>query len=112
VIAGPLFGVTIANVTLTPEQIAGAFWNLPADEMLRFFAELDRVAGVMLCFQMAGVIAEFAKMESDDHVRAMNGFRTMLAHAANYAEGVAEFRASSAKSEITAMNRYANRRLS
>lgn len=100
-----------ANVTLTPEQIAGAFWSLPADDMLRFFAELDRVAGVMLCFQMAGVIAEFAKLETEDHSRAMNGFRTMLAHAATYAEGVAEMRASSAKSEISAMVRYASKGL-
>ena len=73
------------NVSLSPEQVAQAFWNLPADDMVKFFAELDRVAGIMLCFQMAGVVQEMARNETDDHHRAMNGFRTMLAHAMEYA---------------------------
>ena len=73
------------NVSLSPEQVAQAFWNLPADDMVKFFAELDRVAGIMLCFQMAGVVQEMARNETDDHHRAMNGFRTMLAHSMEYA---------------------------
>lgn len=98
------------NVTLTPEQVATAFWNMCADEQIRFFAELDRQAGVMLCFQMAGVVHEMALLDTEIQARALNGFRTMLAHAANYAESAQEYRHSRALSEIACMVRYAKAR--
>ena len=97
------------NVTLTPEQVATAFWNLGSDGQVRFFAELDRQAGIMLCFQMAGVVHEMAKLETDEHSHALNGFRTMLNHAAVYAASATDIRAEAAKAEIAAMVRHARR---
>lgn len=93
------------NVALTPEQVAQAFWGLGSDGQVRFFAELDRVAGVMLCFQMAGVVRDMAMLENDTGSHAMNGFRTMLAHAAEYANDSIDLRCSAAKAEIAAMVR-------
>lgn len=98
------------NVALTPEQIAQAFWGLGSDEQVRFFAELDRVAGYMLCFQMAHVVHDMARNETDIHHHAMNGFRTMLAHATEYANDANDWRCSDAKSEIDAMVRAAKHR--
>lgn len=97
------------NVTLTPEQVAEAFWSLGSDGQIRFFAELDRIAGVMLCFQMAGVVREMASLQTDVHGRAINGFQTMLAHAANYAADANDHRCYAAKSEIEGMVRLAKR---
>lgn len=97
------------NVTLTPEQVAHAFWNMGSDGQLKFFAELDRVAGFMLCMQMAGVVHEIAMCDTEEKGHALNGFRTMLDHAAGYAEAATEFRCSAAKSEIAAMVRSARR---
>lgn len=97
------------NVTLTPEQVASAFWNMGSDEQVRFFAELDRQAGVMLCLQMAAVVHEMALLDTETQVHAINGFRTMLMHAADYAASANEYRASRAHSEIEAMVRSAKR---
>ena len=97
------------NVTLTPEQVANAFWKLGSDGQIRFFAELDRVAGIMLCFQMAGVVHEMAMLDTETQSRALNGFRTMLAHSANYASTANEYRTSRAHSEIAAMVSHAKR---
>jgi len=99
------------NVALTPTQVAEAFWGLGSDGQLQFFAELDRIAGYMLCFQMAGVVQEMARNETDDHHHAMCGFRTMLAHAQEYANDATDWRCSDAKSEIAAMAKAAKHRL-
>ena len=98
------------NVALSPEQAAQAFWGLGSDGQIRFFAELDRVAGVMLCFQMAGVVQEMARNETDSHHHAMQAFRTMLAHAMEYANDATDWRCHDAKREIEGMVRDAKHR--
>ena len=97
------------NIALTPEQVAAAFWNLGSDGQAQFFASLDRQAGIMLCFQMAGVVREIAKLETDDHSHALNGFRTMFAHAIAYFDDAIDIRAQDAYGEIAGMVRDAKR---
>ncbi len=99
-----------ANVSLTPEQVALAFWNLGSDGQVSFFAELDRLAGFQLCFQMAAVVQEMALNKTDEHNRAISAFRTMLAHAVEYANDANDWRCHAAKREIEAMVRDAKHR--
>lgn len=99
-----------ANVTLTPQQVALAFWNLGSDGQVAFFAELDRLAEFQLCFQMAAVVREMAIVDTDDSHRARTAFRTMLAHASEYANDATEWRCIEAKSRLDEMARDAKRR--
>lgn len=100
------------NVTLTPEQLATAFWNMGSDEQVKFLAALDRLAGWRLCFQMAAVVRQIAECETEDHVDALNAFRTMFAHAAGYAEAANDIRSETAKSELASLAGEAKRALS
>lgn len=95
------------NVTLTPQQVAQAFWGMGSDGQIKFFAELDRLAGIMLCMQMAGVVRDMARLETDDHGHAVNGFQTMFNHAAAYAESAIDWNCEDAKSQIAGMVRQA-----
>ncbi|ATS39284.1 MULTISPECIES: hypothetical protein [Xanthomonas] len=97
------------NVSLTPQQIAAAFWAMGSDQQVKFLAELDRLAGWQLCYQMAGLVRDIAECETEDHVHALNAFRTMFAHSAGYAEAATDIRSASARSEIEGMVRDAKR---
>lgn len=88
------------SIDLTPEQLAQAFWAMGSDEQADFFAALDRMAGVKLCFQMAGVVHEICeRAEKGDHA-AQNGFQTMLSHAQDYVDGATRWRIGRAKAAI------------
>lgn len=95
----------LASVNVTPKLVAELFWGLDNDAMTDFFAELERMAGINLCFQMSYVIHEITeRAERGDH-EALNGFQTMLSHAQHYAEDAASWRAARAKAEIAALAR-------
>ena len=100
-----------ASFNVTAEQLAEGFWSLGSDKMADFFAELERIAGWRLCFQMAYVVEEMAKRAGApnyDH-DAMHGFQTMLSHAKDFHDSAAEIRAGDAKRHIAEMARLAKR---
>ena len=68
------------EVSLTPEQIAEAFWNLGDDEQAVFFAHLHRIAGSMLCLQMSALTARLADMDRAGDRDAWAGFETIAMH--------------------------------
>ena len=98
-----------ASINVTAEQLAEGFWSLGSDQMADFFAELERLAGWRLGFQMAFVVEEISKRAGApnyDH-GAMHGFQTMLSHAQNFHDSAAEIRAGDAKRHIAEMVRLA-----
>jgi hypothetical protein len=98
-----------ASIELTAVMLAHAFWEMDAAQQADFFAELDRIAGVQLCFQMAGVVREIKeRVDGGDH-HAQNGFQTMLAHAQAYGEGATDYRVWSAHGMIDRMAEEAKR---
>lgn len=90
----------LASVEATPEIVARLFWELDAEQQASFFSELDRIAGVKLCMQMAGAVDAIRKRSEAGDFSAMNGFQTMLAHAQGYAEAATDYRVWQAKREI------------
>lgn len=89
-----------AQVNLDPAQLAALFWNLDAEQHAEFFAVLDELAGLKLCYQMAAVVQEIQRRSDAGDHRAMNGFRTMLAHAQEYHEAALDWRVWDAKRAI------------
>lgn len=95
----------IGGVQLTPQLMAQLFWEMYSDEKVEFFAALDDVAGYHLCMQMSHVVNEIADRGMVCDYRAQNAFQTMLAHAENYAESAAGWRAMKAKVAISGVVR-------
>lgn len=95
------------SLDLSAEQVAAAFWELGSDEQADFFAELERMAGIRLCFQMAAVVDEIRKRSERGDRDAQNGFQTMLAHAQGYAEAATDYRTWEAQREIARMTEAA-----
>lgn len=93
----------LASVEVTPQLVAGLFWEMDADQQDDFFAALEHIAGVSLCFQMAGVVRAIQeRVDAGDHT-AQKGFQTMLAHAQAYGESATDYRTWNAKREIERM---------
>jgi hypothetical protein len=90
----------MANVEVTPEFVANLFWGLDSGQQADFFAELERIAGISLCFQMAWVVNEIAERSERGDRKAQQGFQTMLSHAQGYAEGATQWRVARAKAAI------------
>lgn len=90
------------QVFVGPSQLAALFWNLDAEQQAEFFATLDDLAGLKLCYQMAAVVKEIQRRSDAGDHRAMNGFRTMLAHAQDYHEAALDWRVWDAKRAIEA----------
>ena len=93
----------IVELDLSAEQVAAAFWELCSDEQADFFAALERMAGIRLCFQMASVVDEIRRRTERGDRDAQNGFRTMLAHAQAYAESATDYRVWEAQRELALM---------
>lgn len=89
-----------AQITLTPGQLAAAYWELGADEQADYFAELYRLAGWRLCLQTAFLFSEIVERSGRGDSDALSGFRTMFNHAEDYPEAAAAWRADCAKREI------------
>jgi|GEM_PF-3286991 len=90
----------MASVSIRPAQLAEMFWEMDAEQQADFFAKLDEIAGYKLCMQMAAVVREIQERgDRGDHA-AMNGFRTMLAHAQAYHEEAMDFRVWGAQRAI------------
>lgn len=87
----------LAQVVLTPEQVAALFWELDAEQQADFFVALERIAGTNLCFQMAGVVQVIQERADKGEYEAMHGFQTMLSHAQGYAESATDYRCWAAK---------------
>ena len=94
------------EASLSPHQVAEAFWNLDSDGHVEFFAALDRMAGIDLCMQMAWVVNAIAESGNSE---AQNGFQTMLAHASHYKDAANDWRAFKARLEIDRMVEDAKR---
>ena len=90
----------MVEMKLTPEQVADAFWALGSDGQADFFAHLERIASWRLCLQMAWVVNEIADRAETGDMDAMNGFQTMLSHAAAYGESATEHRANDARRDL------------
>lgn len=99
----------VVELDLSAEQVAAAFWELCSNEQADFFAALERMAGIRLCVQMAGVVNEIRKRSERGDRDAQNGFQTMLAHAQGYAESATDYRVWEAQREIARMTEAAIR---
>lgn len=97
----------MANVEVTPELVASLFWSLDSSQQADFFAELERIAGVSLCTQMAWVVNEIAERTERSDYNALNGFQTMLSHAQNFADGATSWRTARAKADVRRLVRGA-----
>ena len=91
------------NVECTPQMVAELFWGMGSDKQADFFAELERIAGISLCFQLAAVVREIQERADKGNRQAQKGFQTMLSHAQEYVEGATDYRTWNAKSEISRM---------
>ena len=91
----------LAQISLTPEQVAEFFWRLDNRQQADFFAALERMAGVNLSFQMVGVVHELTERSERGDYDALHGFRTMFAHADDYPEAAASWRAARAKAALS-----------
>ena len=80
------------TTVMTPELLATLFWNMASDQQADFFASLERIAGVKLCFQMAYVVDAIVERADRGDRDAQNGFQTMLAHAQDYVTRATEIR--------------------
>lgn len=81
-----------ATIEFTPQMIATAFWQMDASQQADFFAELERIAGINLCFQMAWVVRELVERADRGDYQAQKGFQTMLSHAKDYVESATDIR--------------------
>ena len=105
--------VNVGSVSfeVSAADIARAFWDMDSEEGAEFFAELNRIAGVKLCMQMAFVTEEIMNRgDAGDH-DAQDGFQTMLSHAVDYCNDSTERRAWHAQREILAMTGAAKARI-
>lgn len=93
----------LARFEPSAEAVAGMFWALDAEQQADFFAALDSLAGLKLCFQMAGVIQVIQERADKGDHSAMHGLQTMLSHAQGYAEGATDYRYWNAKRELKAI---------
>ena len=89
-----------AQLDLSPEILAAAFWEMDSSEQVRFFAALDDAAGYVLCQQMAFVVDDIRKASDAGDQRAVNAFRTMLAHASELHETMTDMRVNEARRDI------------
>lgn len=97
----------VTSVTIGPDEMAQMFWEMDAEQQADFFAKLDSIAGYKLCMQMAAVVREIQERgDRGDHA-AMNGFRTMLAHAQEYHESALDYRIWGAQRSIARMGETA-----
>lgn len=88
----------VAGTTeVTPELVARLFWEMSSAQQVEFFASLERLAGIDLCFQMAYVCSEMYDNPNPD---AQKGFQTMLNHAKDYVEAGIDHRVWRAKRAI------------
>lgn len=90
----------MTSVSIGPAELGEMFWEMDAEQQADFFAKLDKIAGYKLCLQMAAVVREIQERgDRGDHA-AMNGFRTMLAHAQAYHEEAMDYRVWGAQRAI------------
>jgi len=90
----------VASYSPTPEDLAAAFWNMDTTQQVAFFGHLHKLAGVSLCFQMAGVVQEIERLGAADDYHALNGFQTMLSHAQAYGESATDIRTWAAQRDL------------
>lgn len=100
------------EVVVTPKLLAALFWEMDACRQADFFAALERLAGVKLCFQMAAVVREIQeRADRADHT-AQQGFQAMLMRSQAYGESATDYRVWVAKREVDAMVVTARARIS
>ncbi len=90
----------MAIADVGPTELAAMFWEMDAEQQADFFAALERMAGIRLCFEMAAVVREIQERGDRGDHDAMNGFRTMLSHADAYHESALDYRVWGAQRAI------------
>lgn len=76
-----------STITLTPEQVAEAFWYMFDDAQADFFAHLQRISGGMLGIQMRAVLHSISERYENgdaDAMHALEEFRFEAARAGIY----------------------------
>jgi hypothetical protein len=99
------------HASVTPELVASMFWEMDAIQQADFFAALERMAGVMLCFQMAAVVREIQERNDRGDYDAQKGFQTMLNHASAFVESAIDYRVWAAQRHIDQMAESAKGRV-
>jgi hypothetical protein len=89
-----------AEITLSPAQIAAAFWSLGSDGQAGFYASLHQISEGMLCLQTAWIVDAIAELSRNGCNDARDGFMTLQAHAIDYQYAAIDIHASVAKREI------------
>lgn len=92
-----------SDIELMPHEVAALFWEMNCEQQADFFAALERMAGVLLCAQMAAVVREVQERADRGDRDAQNGFQTMLNHAKDYCEGATDYRTWNAERDIRRM---------
>jgi hypothetical protein len=85
------------DISLTPEQLAEAWWHMGSDEQARFYAHLYRIAGHLLCMQAAHITQSIVESGDFD---ARDGWQTLHGHASEYIKTAIDIRAGNALREI------------
>lgn len=86
------------GLSLTPEQMAEAFWDMGSDEQVAFYAHLHRIAGTKLCFQAAWIVHGIVETDNGD---ARNAFNTLHDHSADYITNAINIRWAMARRDIS-----------
>jgi hypothetical protein len=85
------------NISLTPEQLAEAWWGMGSKQQAAFYAHLHRIAGFRLCMQAAWITHEIVETDNAD---ARDGWQTLHGHASEYIKTAIDIRAGNALREI------------
>ena len=88
------------GLSLTPEQIAEAWWELSSADHAAFYAHLRRIAGFRLCMQAAHITREIVETDNAD---ARDGWQTLHGHASEYLHTAIDIRVAAAKRQIAAL---------
>jgi hypothetical protein len=87
----------MAEMKLTPEQIAEAWWDMDSEQQAAFYAHLRRIAGFRLCMQAACITRHIVETDNAD---ARDGWQTLHGHASEYIQAAIDIRAGNALRDI------------
>lgn len=100
---------TEATIDLSPEDLAREWWNMVDADQVRFFAELRRISGHMLEFQLQAISNHLAENRNDDAMTAITAFGD---YGAGHTDNAIEWRSFLATRAINSQVRQAQEELS
>lgn len=92
-----------ADIQLSPEQVAQAFWNLDDSGQAEFFSRLENIAGIKLCMQMAYVSDRIIEARDRGDYSGWHAFQTIAEHSQSLWRSALDQSVSHAKREIREM---------